>query len=100
MGLGLGMWEEMIFKDGKIMNSNFVDYKLPRAADLPAVKDTISIIVETPHREGPYGAKGIGEATMICTPAVMADAIHDATGVWMTELPLTSEKLYNLLHPK
>lgn len=100
MGLGLGMWEEMIFKDGKIMNSNFIDYKLPRAVDLPAVEDTISIIVETPHREGPYGAKGIGEATMICTPAAVADAIHDATGVWMTELPMSSEKLYKLLHER
>ena len=100
MGLGLGLWEEMIFKDGKIMNSNFIDYKLPRARDLPSVKDTVPIIVETPHREGPYGAKGIGEATMICAPAAVADAIHDATGVWITELPMTSEKLYNLLHKK
>ncbi len=97
MGLGLGMWEEMILNEGKCMNSNFIDYKLPRARDLPKVEDTISIIAETPHREGPYGAKGIGEATMICTPAAMADAIHDATGVWHTELPMSSEKLFHLL---
>jgi carbon-monoxide dehydrogenase large subunit len=72
------------------MNASLMDYKIPSSMDVPA-EIAISYI-ETPQADGPMGARGIGEHTMIPTPAAIANALHDACGIRMTSLPITAEK--------
>jgi carbon-monoxide dehydrogenase large subunit len=90
MGLGYALMEEMIFEEGRVMNPNFMEYRVPTSADFPDVEP---IIVEAPHREGPFGAKGVGEASTIGAAAAVRSAIADAVGVIINDLPITSEKV-------
>jgi CO/xanthine dehydrogenase Mo-binding subunit len=90
-GIGMGLMEEILYdEEGHMINPNWTDYKLPTFADMPEV---IPIIVEHPTKVGPYGAKGLGESPVIYGPAVMANAVADATGVRLRELPLTPERV-------
>ena len=92
-GLGLALTESLIFDDetGQVVNANFVDYKIPRALDTPAVE---SVFVEIADPVGPFGVKGLGEATVDCAPAAIAQAIANATGLHFNHVPITPEKLY------
>jgi len=94
MGLGGTLLEELVWENGKTLNPSFVDYKVPNAIGLP---EMISIFVEEPHREGPYGAKGIGEPLTACIPAAIANAVYNAIGVRIKELPITREKILRAL---
>ena len=67
------------------------DYKVPRAKDIPDKQETI--LIENPQSDGPYGARGIGELTMIGVPAAIGNAIADATGVEINDLPLSPENV-------
>ena len=90
-GLGYALMEEIHFKEGKIENPNLQDYTIPTVLDVPPIE---SILVESNDPAGPYGAKGIGEPTLIPVAPAIANAIFHATGVRMTEIPITAEKLY------
>ena len=68
-----------------------MDYKIPSTEDLPA-EMTVDF-VETPQTDGPMGARGIGEHTMIPTPAAIANALFDACGIRIPEMPITAEKV-------
>ena len=93
--LGLTLFESMRFEQGQLTNASFLEYILPAFGDVP--RDLTSHILETPHRDGPYGAKGVGETgTMSAIPAVTA-AIFDATGVWIHEIPITPESVLRAL---
>ncbi|MCK5599671.1 xanthine dehydrogenase family protein molybdopterin-binding subunit [bacterium] len=97
-GLGSAVLEELKYKDGKIANPSFVDYKIPTAADLP---DKIKhIFIQTPDDGGPFGARAIGEHPMISIPPAIANAIYDAIGVRIKALPLTDEKILSSLKEK
>jgi len=90
-GLGTGIFEEVLYDGkGKMMNPNFRDYRVPTAVDAPLI---IPIIVEATHEEGPFGAKGIGEMTLVSTPTAVGNAIYNATGIRLKELPATPERL-------
>ena len=90
-GMGFSLTEDMIYdKNGRMLNPNFTDYKVPRAKDMPKVE---SIIVEDPEPSGPFGAKGVGEIGIAPAPGAIANAIYEATGVWMKDLPFTKEKV-------
>jgi len=91
MGLGYGLYEEVIFDDGRIINPNFADYHLPTALDVPPIKISM---VESIDPEGPFGAKGIGECAAISIAPAVANAIYDAIGVRVYSLPITPEKVY------
>jgi len=94
-GLGTGIFEEVLYDGkGKMLNPNFRDYRIPTAVDAPQITP---IIVEATHDEGPFGAKGIGEMTLVSTPTAVGNAIYDATGIRLTELPATPERLFKLL---
>ncbi|MBW2609963.1 MAG: molybdopterin-dependent oxidoreductase [Deltaproteobacteria bacterium] len=93
-GMGYALTEGLITKDGKIMNPNFGDYRMLRACDVPKID---AIIVESPEPSGPFGAKGVGEATNAGTAAVIANAIYDAVGVRIEDLPLSQEKILHSL---
>jgi CO/xanthine dehydrogenase Mo-binding subunit len=91
--LSIGMMEEYIYDEkGAMLNSNFTDYKIARASDMP--DEHIVTLIENPQLDGPYGARGIGELTMLSIPPAIANAIFDATGVQMFRLPMTPESVW------
>jgi carbon-monoxide dehydrogenase large subunit len=91
-GLGTVLYEEIKYgKDGKLLNANFTDYKIPTAMDVP--DEIVPIIVETPQPDGPFGARGVGEHTMIPAPPIIANAVADATGIRIRTMPITAEKI-------
>jgi CO/xanthine dehydrogenase Mo-binding subunit len=94
MGVGQGVMEELIMNDGRIVNNNLGDYKLPTIADIPVLK---TVLVHSEGGVGPMNAKPIGEFANNGPPAAIANAIADAVGVRLFELPLTAEKIYYLL---
>lgn len=94
MGLGYALLEELVVENGKVENPNFVDYVLPTAMDMPEIE--ISLI-ENPDPLGPFGAKGIGEPATVPTAPAIINAIYDAVGVRIRELPVTPQKILNAL---
>lgn len=98
MGIGYTFLENLQFnKKGKPANGNFANYRLPRTMGLPPVE---SIMIETNDPEGPFGAKGMGEASLLPTSAAIANAIYDAVGVRIKELPITPDKIIKGLKEK
>ncbi len=96
-GIGYALTEELVFQKGKILNSGYSDYKIVSAEDLPVIK---TIFVETNDPEGPFGAKGLGELTLVPVAAAIANAVSDAVGVRMKSLPITPEKILKSLEEK
>jgi CO/xanthine dehydrogenase Mo-binding subunit len=94
MGLGFGMMEEMVLKQGRVMNPQFTDYVLPTALDTPNI---VTRLVERPEPTGPFGAKGIGEPSLLPTAPAIVNAIQDAVGIRLRELPVTPEKVLKAL---
>lgn len=90
MGLGYGLLEEMVLENGQVQNPQFTDYILPTALDVPAIE---LAIVEEPAPKGPFGAKGVSEASLLPTAPAIVNAIYDAVGVRIRELPVTPEKV-------
>ncbi|MGH7793719.1 MAG: xanthine dehydrogenase family protein molybdopterin-binding subunit [Candidatus Binatia bacterium] len=97
-GIGQAMFEEIAYDNGQLINPNLVDYVLPSLGDMPAVIDPIC--VEVPDRNGPFGAKGIGESALIPVAPAIANAIYDAVGVRIKDLPIKAEKIYLELEQK
>jgi carbon-monoxide dehydrogenase large subunit len=79
-------------KEGAMLNSNFTDYKIARASDMPP--EHIVTLIENPQSDGPYGARGIGELTMLSIPPAVANAISNATGIEIFNLPMTPERVW------
>jgi CO/xanthine dehydrogenase Mo-binding subunit len=90
-GIGYAMTEHTLIEDGRPLNPNFSDYKIPCTLDMPPLKIGFADSYEP---TGPFGAKGLGELGLDPTAAVLANAIHDACGVRIKELPITAEKIY------
>jgi len=92
MGIGSALHEEMVIDNtGKVRNPSFLDYHLVTSLDCP---ELIPIIVECAEPEGPYGAKGLGEPGLAPTPAAIGNAVADATGVRIYDLPLKPENVF------
>ena len=91
-GLGQALFEQMVFDNGVLVNPNLVDYVLPALGDMPDVITPIA--VEAPHKNGPFGAKGIGETSLIPVAPSIANAVDAAVGVRVKDLPVTSEKIF------
>lgn len=94
MGLGFGLYEEVKKSEGKIKTPSFATYTIPTAMDVPTV---YPIIVEDPTESGPFGAKGVGEPALIPTAAAIANAVYDAIGIRIMDLPVTPEKVLSQL---
>jgi len=93
MGLGHTLLEEMMYAaDGKLLNGNMVDFKVPTAKD--AGFDLTAAFVEHAHPDGPYGAKGLGEVPITPVPPAIGNAIIDATGIRMTKIPIKADDMY------
>jgi CO/xanthine dehydrogenase Mo-binding subunit len=98
MQLGFSMFEKMHIDGGQVTNASLADYKIPGMHDVPPVIENEA--VDTYQTNGPFGAKGVGElATFGLSPAI-ANAIDDAVGVRLTELPLTAEAVFRALRAK
>lgn len=91
-GLATVLYEDMRFdEDGRLLNPNFTDYKIPTTMDTP--RETVPIIVEVPQPDGPFGARGVGEHTMIPAAPMVANAVEDALGLRIKSMPITAEKV-------
>lgn len=98
MGLGEALFEEVQFdKKGRIFNANLAEYKIPTSLDMPNVK---TIIVESNEPNGPFGAKEVGEGAIMPTIPAILNAVYDATGIRIWELPLTPETVFMALKKK
>jgi CO/xanthine dehydrogenase Mo-binding subunit len=91
-GMSSALFESLQLKDGVVKNPSFVDYRIATSADTP--RDLESYIVEVPQDDGPWGARGIGEHSMVPTIPAIANAIYDAIGVRLDGPPFTAEKVY------
>ena len=91
-GLSTALFESLQLKNGVVQNSSFVDYRIATSSDAP--RDIQAIIVEVPQDDGPWGARGVGEHSMVPTIPAIANAIYDAIGIRVGSPPFTSEKVY------
>lgn len=89
-GIGFGLLEEHVTQDGYVLNPTFLDYHLPTTLDVPQLE---TVIVDGPPSGGPYGARGVGEPPICPTAAAIANAVYDAIGMQIKELPLTPERV-------
>lgn len=98
MHLGLTLFEEMVFDEGQLVNGSLLDYQILSIKDMP--KSLKSLVVEVPHEDGPYGAKGVGETGALTVAPAIANAVADAVGVRIRDLPITPEKILRALAEK
>jgi CO/xanthine dehydrogenase Mo-binding subunit len=93
-GIGYALMEGLIWENGQTLNPNMVDYKIPTSLDIPVIKP---IFVETYEPIGPFGAKGLAEPGLVSVAPAIANAIYDAIGVRVQDLPLSPEKIWRAI---
>jgi CO/xanthine dehydrogenase Mo-binding subunit len=94
MGIGYALMEHLMIDDGKVATTHFGDYKIPTIQDIPPMR---TVVTEMPKGPGPYNSMAIGETSNIPVAAAIANAVEDAVGVRITELPITAEKVFQAL---
>ena len=98
MGIGSALYEVTLLEKGRILNPDFTDYKVPLAAQMPFNENMKSIFVESvPHKDGPFGAKGFAEGVVTGMEPAIANAVYNAVGVRIKELPIAPEKVIRAL---
>lgn len=98
IGIGQALLEELKFVDGQPVNATFLHYTLPSFQDVP--DDFPVVLVEQPHKDGPFGAKGLAESALPGVPAAIANAIYDAVGVRIKDIPITPERVLRAITEK
>lgn len=95
-GLGWALFENLVYdENGQLLTSTLMDYALPHSEDVPNID---SILVEVPSALGAFGAKGVGEPPVVPVGAAVANAVCDAVGARVTQLPITPERLFTAMH--
>jgi CO/xanthine dehydrogenase Mo-binding subunit len=96
IGMGEALTEETIYDraTGVPLNFNWIDYRIPTMADMPEIEP---VLLEVRKGVGEYGACGIGEGTVTCTPRAILNAIYNAIGVRIDDIPITPEKILRAL---
>lgn len=95
-GIGWGLYEAMVYDEyGQLLTASFMDYNLPAFDQVPDIE---AVLVENPAPHGPFGARGVGEPPITAGAAAIANAIRDATGVRVTEIPIRAETLWRAMH--
>jgi CO/xanthine dehydrogenase Mo-binding subunit len=89
-GLGLALMEEIVTRDGQILNASFTDYLIPTALDVPPVEIEL---VEVPEPDAPYGVKGVGEPPTVVSTAAIVSALRDATGRPLRRVPVRPDDI-------
>jgi CO/xanthine dehydrogenase Mo-binding subunit len=97
MAIGFSVMEQLMFEQGKVTTTNFGESKIPSIRDIPILKTAVQ---EFPVGKGPYGGMSIGEPPVLAAAAAIANAVHDAVGVRIFDLPITAEKVLNALRAK
>ena len=97
MGFGQAVMEEVITKDGHLITPTLAEYMIPTSVDMPEME---FVPLETPSRVGPYGARGVAEPPVVGVAPAICNAIYQAVGVRVTDLPITAERLKALLDEK
>lgn len=98
IALGHTLYEQMVYSDGQLLNPNIIDYHVPGFRDLPEGFDTI--LLEDRNGPGPFGAKGMGEGGLLPVAPAIANAVYDAVGARICDLPLTPERVWKALRQK
>ena len=97
-GIGWALLEGMFYDEhGQLLTSTLMDYALPQSQDAPTITP---LLIEVPSELGPFGARGVGEPPVVPVAAAIADAVRDAVGVRMTQLPMTPERVFASLRDK
>ncbi len=96
-GIGYALMEDLVCQDGQVLNPRLGTYKIPTVMEMPPIESTW---VETNDPRGPYGAKGLGEMGMVPTAPAVANALYNAVGVRVQELPITPEKVLSVLEAR
>jgi CO/xanthine dehydrogenase Mo-binding subunit len=94
-GLGYGLIEYLPVQEGRVEVAHFGEYKIPNVKDIPPLK---TVVLQSASGVGPYKVKGIGENPISPVAPAIANAIEDAVGVRIRDLPITAEKIYQALH--
>jgi CO/xanthine dehydrogenase Mo-binding subunit len=96
--VGHTLSEEMIYKDGQLLNPNLIDYRVPSFLDMPG--DFETVLFENQNGPGPFGSKGMGEGGLLPVAPAIGNAVYNAVGVRLYDLPLTPEKVWRALNEK
>jgi len=96
-GIGYSLTENFVIDNGRVVTDSYVDYKIPGAKDIPDIQ---CIFVEKKDKEGPFGAKGLGEHPLVAVAPAVGNAIYNAIGVRMKDLPFTPDKILSALRSK
>jgi CO/xanthine dehydrogenase Mo-binding subunit len=94
MGMGYALMEGILIDGANVVTTNFGENKIPSIRDIPTLK---TVIQEFPVGNGPYGGMSIGEPPVVPTAAAIANAVHDAVGARIYDLPITAEKVLRAL---
>jgi CO/xanthine dehydrogenase Mo-binding subunit len=97
-GIGQAFFEKTVYENGIMVNPGLINYHVPTMCDLP--EELVTIIFENGNGPGPYGAKGMGESGLLTVPSAIGNALYNAVGARLTELPLTPEKVWRALTEK
>src|SRR3989304_3401894 len=93
-GLGQARWEDLVRREGAILNPSFLDYRIPTAMDMPRLAP---LLVDSDDPEGPFGAKGMAEGGLTPTVPAVANALGDAVGLRVKSLPMAPERVLDAL---
>lgn len=96
-GVGHAIYEELLMKDGRVLNPSFTDYRVPLISNIPTCENVKSMIAMSPHKEGPFTAKGLGESVLCPLAPAIANALYNAVGIRIKDLPMTHERVLNTL---
>jgi CO/xanthine dehydrogenase Mo-binding subunit len=97
MALGFTLFEDMLLDGGQVINASLADYKIPGMHDIPPM---LNELVDATQANGPFGAKGLGESATFGVSPAIANAIDDAVGIRLTDLPMTPEAVLRALRAK
>ncbi|HEY2988058.1 MAG TPA: xanthine dehydrogenase family protein molybdopterin-binding subunit [Candidatus Binatia bacterium] len=95
MGIGHTMFEQMVYEGGQLVNSNLIDYRIPRFSDVPDEFETV--LVENEDGPGPHGARGMGEGGLVAVAPAITNALARGYGIRVKDLPLTPERIWRAL---
>jgi CO/xanthine dehydrogenase Mo-binding subunit len=97
-GIGWALYEGIVLdEDGRVLTGSWLDYAVPSADKVPMIE---TVLLEVPSKSGPFGVRGVGEPPVIPGAAAIGNAIRDATGVRLTEIPMTAERLHRAMSAK
>jgi carbon-monoxide dehydrogenase large subunit len=93
MAIGTSVLEEFLYRDGVMINPSFADYRIPTVSDAPTRSNVTTLFTPDPLPDGPWGAKGVAEGAVLAVGAAIGNAVYNATGARIYDLPLSAERV-------